>query len=159
YVCAYFEYGFFTVSLHYAHLALDAALHARWSATLPASVVLSYHDKKSRQTHQQTMNLPSHMKIREFSRQAGWRVSSVKVDGKVFPHTVNGVLGELTRQGYITQWQRGMIERFYSRMRNNLTHLEFAPVHSPAPGAFTQIAYLINYLFGSLPMPPTTPAP
>jgi hypothetical protein len=46
YVHGHLEYDFFTVSLHYAHLALDAALHARWSATLPTSVLLTLHKKK-----------------------------------------------------------------------------------------------------------------
>jgi len=159
YVCGYFEYDFFTVSLHYALLALDAALHARWSTMLPPSVILSYHDKKAGQTHQQKMDRPSHVNIKEFSKRTGWRVASLRVDGKPFPHAVKGVIAELIGHGLMTQWQRRMIEEVYVEIRNSLTHLEFAPVHTPSPNVLERVAYLINYLFDSVPLvgPASTP--
>lgn len=159
YIYGYFEYGFFTVSLHYAHLALDAALHARWSATLPRSVVLTCEDKKSRQTHQHSMAEPSHFKIRNFAKLSGWRITAVKVDGQPFPHTVKGVIADLVGQRLMTQYQRQRIEKGFVEIRNSLSHLEFAPVHQPTPDALRRIAYLINKLFDSLPCLPQIPPP
>ena len=153
YVCGYFEYGFFTVSLHYALLALDAALHARWSSTLPAFVDLTYQDKKTGPTHRHRMDQPSHVKIREFSQRAGWKVARVGVGGRSFPHTVKRVIAELSDQRFINDWQRHTIERFYVEIRNSLTHLEFAPVHTPSPDVLERVAYFINHLFDSLPLP------
>ena len=41
YICGYFRYDFFTMAVHYASLALEAAIKARWSACLPQKVSVS----------------------------------------------------------------------------------------------------------------------
>jgi hypothetical protein len=153
YVYGHLEYGFFTVSLHYAHLALDAALHARWSATLPPSVSLTLL-KKKKVEKQETMLSPSHMKIRNFCKISGWRVASVQVDGTSFPFTVNMVIEELAAKGFLSKWQRRMIQEVDVEIRNSLTHLEFAPIHTPSAHDLELAAGTINDLFDSLPIPP-----
>jgi hypothetical protein len=152
YVYGHLKYGFFTVSLHYAHLALDAALHARWSATLPASVLLTLH-KKKKVEKQETMLSPSHMKIRNFCKISGWRVALVQVDGRPFPFTVNMVIDELAAKGLLSKWQRRMIQEVDVEIRNSLTHLEFAPIHGPSAHDLELTAHTINGLFDSLPTP------
>jgi len=152
YVYGYLEYGFYTVSSHYAHLALDAALHARWSATLPPSVLLTWHDKKTGKLQQQTMVNPSHTKIHTFCKSAGWRESAVKVDGKPFPHTVKLVIDRLADTKVITSWQRKMIREVDVQIRNSLTHLEFAPIYAPSADDLERAAETINQLFDSLPI-------
>lgn len=158
YVYGHLAYEFFTVSLHYAHLALDAALHARWSATLPASVVLTLH-KKKKVEKQETMVSPSHVKIRNFCKINDWRIAAVRVDGQPFPHTVNMVIEELAAKGLLSRWQQKMIQEVDVEIRNSLTHLEFAPIHGPSPDALELAAQTINALFDSVPIPPKTAVP
>jgi hypothetical protein len=158
YVYGHLEYDFFTVSLHYAHLALDAALHARWSATLPASVVLTLH-KKKKVEKQETMVAPSHVKISTFCKYSGWRPASVHVDGQPFPYTVRMVIADLTEKGFLSRWQQKMIQEADVETRNSLTHLEFAPIHGPSPGTLEMAAETINSLFDSLPGPPKPAVP
>lgn len=153
YVYGYLEYGFYTVSSHYAHLALDAALHARWSATLPPSVLLTWQNKKTGKFEQQTMLTPSHTKIRTFCQHGKWKVQQVKLDGRQFPYTVKGVLDELAQAKIITEWQRNMIQEVYTQIRNSLTHLEFAPINTPSSHDLEANAGMINHLFDSLPLP------
>jgi hypothetical protein len=152
YIYGHLEYGFFTVSLHYAHLAIDAALHARWSATLPASVLLTLH-KKKKVEKQETMLSPSHTKIRNFCKTYDWRVACVRVDGTPFPFTVSMVIEELAAKGFLSKWQQKMIQEVDVEIRNSLTHLEFAPIHMPSAHDLELAAETINELFDSLPIP------
>lgn len=159
YVYGHLEYDFFTVSLHYAHLALDAALHARWSATLPATVLLTLHKKKSVEK-QETMTSPSHMRIRNFCKLSGWRVAAVQVNGQPFPHTVNMVIADLVSKSLLSKWQQKMIQEVDVEIRNSLTHLEFAPIHGPSAHALELAAETINGLFDSVPvLPPKAAVP
>lgn len=158
YVYGHLEYEFFTISLHYAQLALDAALHARWSATLPASVLLTLH-KKKKVEKQEIMNSPSHMKIRNFCKLSGWRVATVQVNGQPFPHTVSMVIADLVLKGFLSKWQQKMIQEVDVEIRNSLTHLEFAPIHGPSAHALELAAETINGLFDSVPVPPKTAVP
>jgi hypothetical protein len=158
YVYGHLEYDFFTVSLHYAHLALDAALHARWSATLPASVLLTLN-KKKKVVKQETMPSPSHVKINRFCKYHGWNPGSAHVNGQPFPYTVNMVIAELTAKGLLSKWQQKMIQEVDVQIRNSLTHLEFAPIHGPSPEALEMAAETINSLFDSVPIPPHASIP
>ncbi len=159
YIYGYLEYDFFTVSLHYAHLALDAALHVRWSATLPPSVTISYYDKKTKTTYQHILANPSHVKIREYCQRAKWRIGAVHVDGKLFPNTVRNVVRELAEKNFLTIWQRKTIEEFDIKIRNSLTHLESAPIHFPSGHELELAADTINSLFDSMPLPVKICAP
>jgi hypothetical protein len=158
YVYGHLEYGFFTVSLHYAQLALDAGLHARWSATLPASVLLTLQ-KKKKMEKQEIMNSPSHVRIRNFCKLAGWRVAAVQVNGQPFPYTVNMVIADLVSQGLLSKWQQKMLQEVDVEIRNSLTHLEFAPIHGPSSHALELAAHTINGLFDSLAVPDRTATP
>lgn len=157
YVYGHLEYDFFTVSLHYAHLALDAALHARWSSTLPASVLLTLQ-KKKKVEKQEPMVSPSHVRIRNFCKINDWRIAAVRIDGQLFPYTINMVIEELAAKGFLSKWQRKRIQEVDVEIRNSLTHLEFAPIHEPSPDALELAAQTINELFDSLPVPPKTAA-
>jgi hypothetical protein len=152
YVYGHLEYDFFTASLHYAQLALDAALHARWSASLPTSVQLTLQ-KKKKVEKQETMASPSHTKIRNFCKINDWRVAAVHVDGQPFPFAVSMVIADLTAKGLLSQWQQKMILEVDVEIRNSLTHLEFAPIHGPSPDALELASETINALFDSLPLP------
>jgi len=149
YVYGYLEYGFFTASAHYAHLALDAALQERWSAALPSSALLTWHNKKIGRLEKQNMASPGHMKIREFCKTAGWKVQGVAVDGKPFPYTVNRVIAELTDKHVITHWQRRLIKKADVEIGNSLAYQESAHLQGPSTHSLELAAKTINGLFDS----------
>jgi len=146
YVYGYLEYGFLSASAHYAHLALAAAVHERWSAALPSSVVLTWHNKIGK-LEKEKMASPSYAKIRQFCKLAGWKVQGVAVDGKPFPYSVNRVIAELTDKHVITQWQRRMIVKADVEIRDTISHLESAPVTGPSPHSLELAVLTINGLF------------
>ncbi len=78
-VFGYFQYAFSTMSQHYAYLALEAAIAARWSANLPQKVTLAYG------LEQEGMAFPSHSKILRFGKRKNWDVRKTVVDGVRFP--------------------------------------------------------------------------
>ncbi len=146
YVFGYLEYGFFTVSLHYAYAAMEAALHARWSASLPIPTVLKHKGNI------ETLNGPAkHFGIRRLCRVRGWDVRSLQVNGESFPDTAKKVLVSLRKLGIITDWQLKQFEQMWLRRRNYHSHLEFAPVEPPNADPLVQVAEEINQLFDSLP--------
>jgi len=153
YVFGYFEYGFYTIALHYAYLALEAALHARWSATLTRPCMLRYRDK-TKAVEQVTLDHPSRAAIRSYCKQRGWRVEQVLVNGERFPLTAGAVLASLRRNGIINDWQAEQFKELWLELRNYHSHLEFCPIETPAAGTLARAAYEINTLFDSLPVPP-----
>ena len=48
YIFGYFRYDFFTLAVHYAALAIEAAIRARWTASLRENVTLTCGAKKER---------------------------------------------------------------------------------------------------------------
>src|SRR5215472_12909592 len=131
YVYGYLEYGFFTASAHYARLALEAAIQARWSAALPSSVRLTSRDKKIGKLEKQNVASPGHL------------------------NSVNRAIAELTDRHVITQWQRRMIKKAEVDLGNGLAHHESDPdpIQGPSPHLLDLAAKTINSLFDSLPLP------
>jgi ribosomal protein S15P/S13E len=152
YVFGYFEYGFFTVSLHYAYAAMEASLHARWSAALRIPTVLTYTDKGKVEVEAFGGGPAKYHGIRSLCKTKGWQVRKLKVNGEQFPYNATQVLDSLRKLGIITDWQR---KRFawWLRLRNYHSHLEFAPIETPTTDALVQVAGEINQLFDSLPLP------
>ncbi len=143
YLFSYFEYYFFTVSQHYAYLALEAAVHARWSATLPNPVTV-----RCRQDEVQ-MRGPTHKSIFGLCTRNRWDMRKTHVKGKPFPFSNRAVLNCLAADRIITNWQREQIE-WGLRQRNRLSHLEFAPIHIPSARTLAFVAELVNTMFHSL---------
>lgn len=149
YVFGYLEYGFFTVSLHYAYAAMEAALHARWSAALPTPTVLTHKGNV------ETLGAgpKKHFGIRRLCRVRGWDIRRLQVNGERFPDTAKQVVISLHKLRIITDWQLRQFEHMWLRRRNYHSHLEFAPVETPQTDTLVQVASEINQLFDSLPAP------
>ena len=143
YVFAHFEYGFFTVADHYAYLALEAAVHSRWVMTLPKPAKLSFGNSVGIQT-------PSYWGI---YRQVRSNPGRPMVNGEPFPRSTVEVLQALQKKQIITKWELSRLQ-IGMYLRNSLSHLEFAPVHSPSPGTLSWVAALINRMFDSVPQTP-----
>lgn len=144
YVAGYFRYDFYTVAIHYAALAIEAAIKARWTVTLPQNVTLTCGGKTK------DMVFPSHTKIFKFLMKEKWDRNKTLVDGKPFPGSTEKLLDWLEREGIVTKWERGRL-RIGINMRNALSHVEHSSTHIPSSNELRFTARLINALFHSLP--------
>jgi hypothetical protein len=152
YILGTYEYGCFTVSQHYAYLALDAALHARWSATLGRNVRLELREK-NKPVHYETVEFTSHHGLRNCCKGRGWRVEHLWVNGEQFPRSLGMVIDSLEAKGVLTRWQRRTFKGAFIQLRNSLTHLESAPIAMPNSTVLSHVAYDINCLFHQAPEP------
>jgi hypothetical protein len=144
YILGYFRYDFFTVAVHYASLALEAAVKARWSASLLKKVAITCGSDKVE------MHFPSHTKISHLYRRNAWRGRTVLVDGQRFPLTMNALLDWLEHEKIVTKWERKGLGIGLS-MRNELSHVEHSTTDIPSPDKLRFVAGLVNKLFHSLP--------
>src|SRR5437588_241936 len=114
YISGYFRYDFYTVAVHYAGLAIEAAVKARWTASLPQNVTLECGGKT------RDMMFPSQTKIFKFLMKKKWDRNKTLVDGKPFPASTEKLLDWLEREGIVTKWERGRL-RTGLDMRNALS--------------------------------------
>lgn len=135
----YFEYSFFTVSQHYAFLALEAAIYKRWTMTLPRPTPVEVPPHPPH-----TLHSPKH---EDLFRLWNSTKRQLTVNGQPFPNSVDKVLGRLEAAGLVKSAER---ERITAAMhlRNDLSHLESATVTTPQPGILRITAGFINVIFG-----------
>lgn len=143
YVYGYFQYDLFTIAVHYAALALEAAIKARWSASLPPKVTVSCVDAKIE------MQFPSHTKISRLCRNNRWRGRPLLIEGQRFPSSMNALLDWLQNERIVGKWEREGLKVFLD-MRNAFSHLEQSSTDMPSPDKLQFVADLINKLFHSL---------
>lgn len=140
YLFGRFQYGFYSVSHHYAFLAMEAAILSRWTASLPDPVLVetkSFH---------QSMTTPSHGQLAEIYHRVG---RNLLVDGHPFPNSPTKVQRRLRDLGIINS---GTEERISAAigLRNDMSHHESPTVLPPSTGTLVSTAELINILFDSL---------
>jgi hypothetical protein len=140
YLFGRFEYGFYTVSLHYASLAMEAATLSRWTASLPNPVTVEWSGL------QQQMSAPSHGELAEIWMKTG---RNLRVDGLPFPNSPTKVLGRLCETGIVGTLNEKSIKEVIW-LRNDLSHQESPTVLPPTTSALARTAELINTLFDSL---------
>ncbi len=143
----YFRYNFFTISEHYACLALEAAIKHKYSRNLPKHVEL--HNKT--RTRKYTIENPDYEKIIEFCRitktPKKLRPQDVYLNGEKFPYSRHELIGWLLKNKLINIYESKLCE-FYLQERNRLSHLFFAPIHTPSNNiTLIDVANLINTLF------------
>jgi hypothetical protein len=142
YIFGLFEYQFFTVSHHYAYLAIEAAVYHRWSQTQAKPFVLT-HGKE-----QMTVHDSGRGSIARFCEDKGWNRREVKLNGRRFPFSTSSLLARLRQSGIITEFQHRQLETKL-RLRNIHSHLEFGPLEMPDAGVLARVAEAINALFDS----------
>jgi hypothetical protein len=157
YILAYFKYSLFTAASHYAYLALEAAVYARWSATLPPKVLLKSRRRKrieligkgkaTSQEISEEMSQPTHSKILRWCGAHNCYPAETTVDGVRLPISGEMVLNQLVRHRLVTHWEKDRLLRWAFAMRNSLSHREDAPILMPEPGTLERVAYEINVLF------------
>lgn len=137
YVFGYFQWRFFTVALHYACLAMEAAVKHRWIASLPEKVIVEYSNSVCSEIIRPTHHL----------LYTHWRKDrNLKVNGKDFPDSMPDLLHSLKQKKLIAPWQEKQIQDCIDE-RNDLSHLEMATVHTPRPGLLRDVAELTNAMF------------
>lgn len=144
YILGYFRYDFFTVAVHYAALALEAAVKARWSASLPQKVAITCG------SDQIEMHFPSHTKISDLYRRNKWRGRIVLVEGQRFPLSMDSLLDWLAREKIVTKWEKKGLGIGLG-MRNYLSHVEHSTTDIPSSDKLQFVAGLVNKMFHSLP--------
>lgn len=141
YLFGRFEYGFYTVSQHYAFLAIEAAILTRWTASLPNPVTIQAKN------FNQQMSSPSHSQLAELFWTKDGR--SLTVDGLPFPNSPTKVLMRLRDTSIIDKVTERRISAAIG-LRNDLSHHESTTVLPPRTASLSTAAELINTLFDSL---------
>jgi hypothetical protein len=144
YIFGLFEYGFFTVSCHYAYLAIESAVYNRWNAAQPSPTILQ-HGANS-------ISVPSagRNNIGLICKEKGWKENAVKVNGKPYPLKVGMAIDQLRQGGAINAWQHRRLRDVWMKGRNIHSHLEFASITGPRLGTLERAAEVINILFDSV---------
>jgi hypothetical protein len=141
FIFGYLHYQFFTISQHYAYLALESGIRHRYNLSL---------GKKAKITNPKGESIeisPSWMYIHIFCKMnRGWNSKRIKVNGEDFPYNNRRLLNWLLEKKIVTRWERKQYDVGIN-MRNILSHLEFAPIHGPGSSAIKIIADRINRLF------------
>lgn len=150
YIYGCFEYLFFTVSQHYAYLALESAIKHRYVKSLGNKAVIV---NEERETH--IIENPTYERIWKFCKdnKKRWNFNRVTVNDESFPHNGKLLLEWLVKKGIITKWEQHVYDAGLF-LRNTLSHLEFAPIHIPNSGVLERVAEQINKLFLDKPIDP-----
>lgn len=146
YVFGYFRWYFFTISNHYAYLAIESAIKHRYIQWLGEKVVLT--SKKGGHLRHEMIK-PSYERIIDFCKQnkkQGWNYRGLKVNGEDFPWKMELLLDCLLKNGIQTKWQRDRLE-FAIYMRNALSHLEFVTINWSSPSELKLASVEINNLY------------
>ena len=144
YLFGRFEYGFYTVSDHYAFLAIEAAILSRWTASLPNPVTVQTKN------FTQQMSAPSHSQLAELYWKDG---RSLIVNRLPFPNSPTKVLRRLREAKIINEATEDGLSEVVG-LRNDLSHHESSTVFRPSMSSLSMAAELINSLFDSLPYTP-----
>lgn len=139
FVFGFFYYGFFTISMHYAYLALESAVRNRYNQSLGDRAIL--------ESSKESIELPpSWWRINKTCREMGFNRRKMKVNGVEFPFNNRKLVDWLVKEGLITMWEKKRYNVAIDR-RNTLSHLEFASIYAPNSSILESITERINKLF------------
>ncbi len=147
YIFGYFRYDFFTISRHYACLALESAIKNRYYQSFGGrEVILS-----NRRGMQVKMRDVDHQRIIDFcsrNRKEGWRASEVLVNGKKFCFYKGELLDWLIQNRIISMWERRLCEPLL-KQRDFLSHQTFSPTDLPGRTCriLEEVGGLINKIY------------
>lgn len=147
YIFGYFRYIFFTVSAHYAYLALESAMKHRYAASLGDKAILT-----NPKGHQYEIRPPSWERIFEFCkhhRKEGWSARKIRVNGEAFPSTMPSLLNWLVANKLVPKWEQPQYDAGVN-LRHSLSHLESPSVFTPSAQTLKITAEKINKLYSNL---------
>lgn len=142
YIFGYFRYYFFTVSMHYAFLALESAIKNRYAKSLGDKAVLT--NKRGQVLE---MKRPAYRHIVDFCfRNKGWNIWDVKVNDQDFPYSMPKLLDWLLNNKIIKKWEKELLDAGI-HLRHSLSHLETTSITSPDSQILQRVAQDINKLY------------
>lgn len=143
YIFGYFKYHFFTVSNHYAFLALESAIKNKYNEWLGNKAILI--NKKGESIE---ISTPTYRKIQEFcfKNRKNWDCNKIKVNGENFPSSMGKLLDWLVKDDIIKKWEKNLFDAGIY-LRNSLSHLESAKIFSPSARTLEVVAQDINKLY------------
>lgn len=164
YIFGYFKHEFFTISEHYAYLALESAIKNKYNEWLGSKAILTNEMGESIE-----MVSPTYRKIEEFCYmdrkkwnshkifvnsyrnycfidKKNWKRNKITVNEDKFPYDMNRLLNWLVGKNIINKWDKKMFNHA-KNLRNFLSHLEFAPILHPSARALELVAQDINKLY------------
>lgn len=145
FIFGYFRYEFFTISQHYAFLALESAVKHRYIKSLGKEVILT--DKKNKDlTH--ILTSPTYHSIESFGMKKGWNKSTLLANNKPFPYSMRKLIDWLEENHLIRKWEKQSYGAGL-QLRHYLSHPERPSVFMPDSKMLKRIAEQINYLFHS----------
>lgn len=147
YIFGYFRYIFFTVSAHYAYLALESAIKHRYAASLGDKAILT-----NPKDQQYEIRPPSWERIFEFCRRhskEGWSARKIRVNGEAFPSTMPSLLNWLVVNKLVPKWEQAQYEAGVY-LRHSLSHLESPSVFMPSAQTLRTTAEKINKLYSNV---------
>jgi len=146
YIYGYFEYSFFTISSHYTYAAMEAALRARWSLSLPRPCKLTFKDREVGTDRIGFGEIESYCTIH------GWKIRKLFVNGRAFPWKSDMLLAWLRDELIISDWQMKRFDEVYRPLRNSYSHMDGCMLHGGESGALRRAVEQINILFDSVPL-------
>jgi hypothetical protein len=165
YIFGYFRYIFFTVSSHYAFLAVESAAKHKYIQSLGEKAVLvgkngkiheivnptyqrieEFRFQKEFVRSQKKLNSGSQSGLGGFQFEIHLKPQKVTVNGEPFPHSMPKLLGWMVRKGIIAESERFWYDSSI-HLRNALSHLERPSILMPDPLTLARVAYQINRLF------------
>jgi hypothetical protein len=142
YVYGYFNYAFFTVSHHYAFLALESAIVNRYEMSLGKSAAIKYYKEET------VMNSPTHQRIWDLCKKNKWRKwGKLTVNGEPFPHSRPMIIEWLVEKDIIGRWEKEAYYKNFLDLRNSFSHLTKHIVMMPSSQRLAIAAKIINGLF------------
>lgn len=145
FIFGYFRYYFFTVSQHYAFLALEAAIKSKYVESLGKTAILTM-EKSSLQGE---IIAPTYRLIEDFCmsrRKLGWNVRELRVNNEPFPHNGKKLVQWLVDNKIIQKSESDLYDAGLY-LRNEHSHLEQMAIIYPSATILQRIAYQINRLF------------
>jgi len=144
YLFGYFRYEFFTISQHYAFLALESAMKTRYAKSLGDKAILT--DRKDKDLRRE-ISVTTYRAIGGFCRaNKGWNVRTLLVNNESFPYSGRKLLDWLENNHMIRRWERGSYEaRLF--LRHSYSHQERPSLMMPDSSTLERVAEQINYLF------------
>lgn len=146
YVYGYFNYYFFTISQHYAYLALESAIQNRYIYSFGEKIIL----ENKTGTEKIELRNPGYSYIFGYHKikkdGKNWNPRVLKINGQEFLNEMGGLLNWLADKQILTKWE---VKRCRSRinMRNILSHLSFATIFSLNKRSLESVAYYINKIY------------
>ena len=147
YIFGYFRYILFTVSAHYAYLAMESAIKNRYAASLGDKAILT-----NQKGHQYEIRPPSWERIFKFCKRhekEGWNARKIKVNGEAFPSSMRSLLDWLVENKLVPKWERPQYNAGVF-LRDSLSHLESPYVFMPSAQTLRTTAAKINKLYSNV---------